>query len=528
MNRYRWFCRLIFIAVVLFSLAAITIKTTARTTDSTSNNPSQVAGTGNVDDANIHFIGRWDWVDRPWLTRGYWPGVYFTVNFTGTANIGVQVGGAMTFYAQIDNGEYTLFSNVNGTISLASNLELTAIHVLKVAARSEQDVFRFQRLIMDATGLTLPSAQREIVEFVGDSTTFGKGSSLQALTAYPRFTVDNLGADYVNISFTGVCLVDGVRCGWFTGMSRAFFNVQTVPHSTAIPWDFSKYTPRAVVINLGTNDAFYNVTDEQFESTYITFLQNIRAKYPSAALFAMRTFSGVKDVQTQNAVNARRAAGDTNVYYVNTSTWLTSADFIDTYHLNDAGNAKVGQYLAAIIRPFMTDLTPTNTPTPVTVQPTNTATPVIVVPTNTPVPTHVVQTRRPPPTRIINLPTPTRINTRIPTVVSTALATATRTPAPTNLPERIHINIHIHTLCSPSAPLYRSWRIENKSKIGVTVTWKLFGTDQQGTEYIPAHDDVTVQTLTRPDRLNALVVYVNGIREDVAFSTGRSCHTRRR
>src|SRR5688572_17432308 len=107
MKMYRWFYRLTLVAVLF--LAGITVRSSATTIQDISSNQVQTLGTGEVNDSNIHYIGRWDWVDIPFVTRGYWPGVYLRASFTGTSNIGVQLGGAVTFYAQIDNGEYVLF-----------------------------------------------------------------------------------------------------------------------------------------------------------------------------------------------------------------------------------------------------------------------------------------------------------------------------------------------------------------------------------------------------------------------------------
>ena len=91
-----------------------------------------------------------------------------------------------------------------------------------------------------------------------------------------------------------------------------------------------------------------------FQTQYATFLQNIRAKYPNADIFAMRTFGNHYVTETQAAVNARVSAGDAKVHFIDTSGWLdASTDFSDGVHLNDGGHAKVTNRLLPILQPYM-------------------------------------------------------------------------------------------------------------------------------------------------------------------------------
>src|SRR5437762_11980274 len=81
----------------------------------------QTAGNGGVDDPNIQYIGRWDTVDSPFVIRGYWPGSYFKVHFTGTS-VSIKIQSAVNFYAKIDNGNDVFFPNATGTVLLAQLL----------------------------------------------------------------------------------------------------------------------------------------------------------------------------------------------------------------------------------------------------------------------------------------------------------------------------------------------------------------------------------------------------------------------
>jgi lysophospholipase L1-like esterase len=69
-------------------------------------------------------------------------------------------------------------------------------------------------------------------------------------------------------------------------------------------WDFSRYTPDAVIINLGTNDKSHGVSGNDFQNTYVSFIRTVRGKFPRASIFALRTFSGRYATETANAVAA--------------------------------------------------------------------------------------------------------------------------------------------------------------------------------------------------------------------------------
>jgi hypothetical protein len=55
------------------------------------------------------------------------------------------------------------------------------------------------------------------------------------------------------------------------------------------------------VINLGTNDRGHGVGGPDFQARYTAFLTRIRARFPNARLFAMRTFAGRYAAETQAA-----------------------------------------------------------------------------------------------------------------------------------------------------------------------------------------------------------------------------------
>jgi hypothetical protein len=194
-----------------------------------------------------------------------------------------------------------------------------------------------------------------------------------AVTDYAWLTGERLGAEHTQIAYSGITLADGYHYSWnqWPGMESAYFKLQPVNHCAdvacaAVPaWNFSNYTAKLVVVNLGTNDGFLGdgrTPLASFQSRYTAFLQNIRAKYPAAEIFVLRTFIGSYVAETQAAVNARVSAGDDKVHFIDTTGWLEApADFVDWVHPTDAGHVKVTNRLLPILQPYLSQATVNDT-----------------------------------------------------------------------------------------------------------------------------------------------------------------------
>jgi len=306
--------------------------------------PALAATVGSPVDPNIAYVGRWDTTTSTAYVP-QWTGAYLLTRFTGTT-VRLTQRNAVNIYASIDGGADAFYAGVRGTVNLTPTPLAAGTHSLRVSYRSGDVVF--QGLTLDAGAHTVaPPAQAKLIEFVGDSITAGYLDSKLALSAYGWVLGEMLGVRHTQIARAGYCLVAATGC---VGQASQFFDLGSTG-TTA--WNFAKYQASAVVINLGTNDIGHGVGSATFQSSYTTFLQAIRAKYPGAAIFAMETFKQRYVAETKAAVAARNAAGDANVYFVNTEGWLTvNVDYADgDGHPNDAGHVKVAQHLAPIIAP---------------------------------------------------------------------------------------------------------------------------------------------------------------------------------
>ncbi len=321
-------------------------------------NPAAIAATGDPADPNIQYFGRWD-ISNPVQYLSYWGGAYLRVNFTGTT-VKMKVGNATFYFVKIDNGPWTKYTTTAGTINLTPTPLANGTHTLSIAQGKDYNyLFNFQGLVLDAGATTSQaSSSSTLIEWIGDSITAGYTDSLVSVSGYPWVCSELLGAEHTQIAYPGICLASGFPAATTVGMDAQYFKLQNPSVANSPDWDFARYTPKIVVINLGTNDNNQRVPDAQLQSTYTSFLANVRTKFPNAEIFVMRTFLGVKATPTLAAVNARIAAGDAKLHYIDTNGWLSSADYNDGLHPSVAGNIKAANLLKPILEPYITGTTP--------------------------------------------------------------------------------------------------------------------------------------------------------------------------
>jgi len=305
-------------------------------------------------DPNIKFIGRWD-ISNTTLYNSYWPGAYFETSFTGTT-IKLKMAGFSAIHISIDHRpDHIYYVGYGGIVNPTPVPLKTGTHTIRIAVANDTDTLHFKGLILDAGASTVaPAISSRLIEFIGDSITVGATDTNYALSDYSWLASERLSVEHTQIAQGGMCLVDNVQCGTSNkiGMSQQYFKLQTSLFNNSPNWNFSRYQATAVVINLGTNDQGNHVSNTLFQSTYITFLQNVQAKYPQALIFAMEPFNGANASFIQAAVQALNAAGDHNVRYIDTAGWLQSGsdDYsVDGLHPSDTGQIKAANRLEPIL-----------------------------------------------------------------------------------------------------------------------------------------------------------------------------------
>lgn len=294
------------------------------------------AGPGAVEiapgDPAIRYGGRFDMRDKA-APRCIWPACMITLKFTGT-DIAVKFtdDGHNFWQAEIDGKPGAKIGLQAGTRSypVASGLP-QGEHIVTLTKATESIVggTRFLGFELNAGAgvAALPPVSRRL-EVVGDSISCGYGveaagpnehftpKTENAWEAYGAIAARTLGADYSCIAWSG-------RKMWPDDTIPEIYD-RTLADDPSLKWDFTAWTPDAVVINLGTNDFGMARPEEgPWIEAYRKFIARVRKNYPKAAIYCatgpmLGDGAPMKPRSTllgyvQKIVAAENAAGDANV-----------------------------------------------------------------------------------------------------------------------------------------------------------------------------------------------------------------------
>ena len=245
-----------------------------------------------------------------------WPGTSFTVNFVGTGISGIFKDQDTSNYYNIiidkDSIRTIQFDTVKRVVPLAEGLPYGK-HSLEVFKRTEWDKGKtwFYGLVEteNTRFLKADKLPHRKIEFFGNSITCGYaiydsakdypyGYYENNYDTYAAITARHFNAQYHCTAKSGI----GIMVSWFPLIMPEMYN-RLDPTDSTSKWDFSKYTPDLVVINLFQNDSWIikMPQNEQFKKrfgttppdssqiveAYKNFVQTIRSTYPKAQIICM-------------------------------------------------------------------------------------------------------------------------------------------------------------------------------------------------------------------------------------------------
>jgi hypothetical protein len=266
-------------------------------------------------DTRIQYMGRV--IERGSSTELSWTATTVTVAFDGTgmqALLKDQRGD--NYYDVIVDGRLTTVlhpDNIKRLYTLAAGLP-PGRHSLELFKRTEWAMGKtwFYGLLPDehTTLLPPPPPPGRKIEFYGNSITCGyavedssgkdRGTAPyeDAYVAYAAVAARHFNAQLSCITKSGI----GVLVSWFPLIMPEMWD-RLDATDTGSKWDFSRWTPDVVVINLFQNDAWLTnmPANEQFKArfgntapgpdviirAYKQFVQGIRGKYPNADIICM-------------------------------------------------------------------------------------------------------------------------------------------------------------------------------------------------------------------------------------------------
>lgn len=219
------------------------------------------------------------------------------------------------------------------------------------------------------------------VEFIGDSITCGYGvddedpthtfstSTEDVTKAYAYKTAQALDADYSMFSISGW----GIHSGW-TGDGKRRED-QRIPlyyektgysfgsmgdvEAQSVDWDFSRFQPELIVINLGTNDDSYCKSDEEkqaaYVSDYVEFLKTVRKDNPDSRILCTLGIMGDNLYPCVEKAVADYSAetGDANISAFHLEPQKPEDGLVADYHPTEVTHTKAAEALTAEIKRVM-------------------------------------------------------------------------------------------------------------------------------------------------------------------------------
>jgi lysophospholipase L1-like esterase len=314
--------------------------------------------------APVQYYGRWDFTGGKAIT--VYSGSHVTARFQGTGvsarlDLSRSQNPVTTVTWQVDGGEWKE-GDVKATMPLATGLPAGMHDVVFMARGMEELQNRWNPPVIAALsfvgfdvegGALVPTARpnRLKIEFIGDSLTEGvrvvpDGSDPQHTNgrlAYPCLTAMALGAEWRQVGFGH----QGVLQAGHGNVPKAADSFNWV--YATVPRD--SWVADMVVLNQGTNDR--DASPTAFSPELARYLGIIRAGYPQAQIFVLRPFGGYRETEVKAETLAKIAAGDARMFYVDTTGWLTAADYTEGLHPNIVGHQKVTTMLTAELRKHM-------------------------------------------------------------------------------------------------------------------------------------------------------------------------------
>jgi lysophospholipase L1-like esterase len=321
------------------------------------------AGTGGP---AVRIVGRVATGTRSDSVRFAWPGVNIHARFTGT-QVSMDLNDSRNrFTVVVDGGTPKTVTSTAGqsSLTLATGLA-NGTHDIVVWRNTEVafGVTQFNGLSNFGSAgalLAAPAAPDRRIEIIGDSLSAGAGvegdaacpGGIDAFTnnylAYGSIAARAVGADVSTVAWSGI--------GVYRNYDGSTSAVMPSRYPYAIPsdntaWDFSKYEPHVVVINLGTNDFGAGDPGVPYETAYTAFVKTIRAKYASAYFILIDMYGGNRLTRINNVVAALKAGGESKVEMLSVSKAQNNLGC--GQHPNVAGQAAMGAVLAARLKTLM-------------------------------------------------------------------------------------------------------------------------------------------------------------------------------
>ena len=257
------------------------------------------------------------------------------------------------------------------------NSETTVTKNIKIIKLSEGafSIALVNEIETDDDAVINPAPEKNLkIEFIGDSITCGYGvddSNLlsdfstraeNCMKSCAYLTADMLNADYSLFSYSGYGIIsgytsDGVRNTneilpqYYESIGFSYSSING-RKTQDIKWDFSRFVPDIIVINLGTNDNSFCIYHEEafaeFEDKYIEFLGKIRKNNPDSEIICTL---GIMNIETCPHVrNAVKRFNDSHTHFFEFTMQDGRLGFASNFHPSEDTHRYAAEELVSFIK----------------------------------------------------------------------------------------------------------------------------------------------------------------------------------
>ena len=328
---------------------------------------------------DIQYVGRICF-DNPERPRFTYPGTQINVCFTGTSVKLWAKPKSGYFMAQIDEAapfKVALMGERDSVVTLATALPVGS-HQLRLMYVVEGYELKpdFRGLILDegARLLPPPALPERTIEFIGNSITCGYGNESVVAPDPFEYETENHYLTYAQRTCRALGAYAHVVARSGIGVYRSYGgpkegtpeNVMTTEYEytnlydRSERWDFSRFQPQLVCINLGTNDLSTNNYDTKLlKAAYQRFLKQVRQHNPKAKiLFMCGSMLNGKELEiARNILNEvseeANKQGDKEVYRFDFTPQKGDLGFGASWHPSLRQHEKMAVELTAYLRKLM-------------------------------------------------------------------------------------------------------------------------------------------------------------------------------
>lgn len=332
-----------------------------------------------ADNPYIQYVGRICF-QNPQSPRFTFPGVQINARFTGCSLKMWAKPKSGYFMAQIDKAEpfkVAFMGERDSVVTLATALpqgphEVRLMYV--VEGYELKPVFKGFVLDKDGMMLEAPALPERTIEFIGNSITCGYGNESIEMTDPFEYETENHYFTYGQMTARALGAVAHVVARSGIGVYRTYGgpktgtpeNVMTMEYEytnlydRSEKWDFSRYQPQLVCINLGTNDLSTNNYDVTlFKKAYKKFLKQVRSHNPKAKIVLLcgSMLNGQELNVAKNTLNElvaeAKQEGDNEVYRFDFTPQTGDLYFGASWHPSLWQHQKMAGELTAYLRTLM-------------------------------------------------------------------------------------------------------------------------------------------------------------------------------